>query len=1395
METVWKIINTYFRDNPEYIVKHHLDSYNTFFKTELSQILQENNPIHIFKEQDPKTQAFRYQCKLYIGGKKGTKIYYGKPVIYDKREHYMYPNEARLRNMTYGFSIHYDVDVEFTIKNPETQEFEVTNTTLEKIYLGKFPIMLQSNLCILNGLAPDVRFNMGECRDDPGGYFIIDGKEKVIVCQEKFADNMLYIRDKVNDIYSHAAEIRSASEDASKPRRTLSVRIVAPSETMTNNQIVVSIPNVRKPVPLFIVMRALGVISDKDIIQHCLLDLDNEDYVDFFRPSIHDAGYIFTQPAALKYIATLTKGKTISHVLEILMILFLPHVGELNFTQKAFYLGYMVKRLLRVYMQEERPTNRDSYKYKRIEVSGMLIQKLFVEYYKLQLRNIFKKIDKEYHYHTPTYQNKHFTGLITNNLSLIFADRIVEEGFKKAFKGNWGAAAHTKRLGVVQDLNRLSYFGFICHLRKLNLPLPGDSAKIIGPRLLNGTQWGLLCPIHTPDGGNVGLHKHLAIAAQITTNCSGYPLINWFKKRGMQLLEECSLDFLANTTKVFINGNWVGSLKNPQEIMKNIKLYRRNGILPLMWSFYWFQEASEILIWTDAGRLTRPLFYVKDGKPSYEQDFIKELVEKDKLTWKECIYGFGDHPENACQLNDEEITPILEKKTAGIVEYIDVQEEEGVMIQRDEIDQYTTNIEIHPSFILGIMANQIVFPENNPYPRDLFSCGQSKQAVSLYNSNFQNRIDKTAIVLNYGQIPIVKSRYLKIATQERHPYGENAIVAIACYSGYNVEDAILINRGALDRGLFRTTYYNMYEAYEESSKVGNTTIDSTFTNIENANVVGLKPGFDYSHLDKYGLIKENTPLNDKVIVIGKSMNSLTTAGTSIDMSVAPKKGQKGVVDKAFLTEGEEGFRLAKVRIREERIPAMGDKFSSRVGQKGTIGRILNEEDMPFTDGGIRPDIIVNPHALPSRMTIGQLIECLMAKACVMYGGFGDSTAWMNKGPKDKIFGKMLTNMGYHSSGTQVLYNGLTGEQIETSIYIGPTYYMRLKHMVKDKINYRARGPRTALTRQTVGGRANNGGLRIGEMDRDVLIAHGLTKFLNQSLLERGDEYFMAICNKTGTIAIYNENKDIFLSPLADGPIKFTKNVENGLNIVNVSRFGRSFSIVRVPYAFKLLYQELQTMNIQMRLVTSDNIDQLMPLMKGSEKPLKKIAKENIKKLQKQRRNKPKLVKYEPPAQKPVPKYTPFVKPTESGRPAPEFIPGGVEQKIETPISPPVISQDLTPEYEASQDLTPDYEASPDWTAESEGYPVSSQSSDDDDDDDDDDDGDSITTSPEIQVEERKWEGKKYLVDPTTNNIWADDGEKIGTWTSTGPKLESSLLTTISEKKTEDEPEAQTKKIN
>jgi hypothetical protein len=598
---------------------------------------------------------------------------------------------------------------------------------------------------------------------------------------------------------------------------------------------------------------------------------------------------------------------------------------------------------------------------------------------------------------------------------------------------------------------------------------------------------------------------------------------------------------------------------------------------------------------------------------SYENKAIINRILDGDFTWENLVSGFNEKRKSAnfainvpkivelpelyqgveTETNPAKLERFLSEK--AIIDYIDPSESEDTFIALNSDVAHTdkhTHVEIHESFIFGMMCNLIIFPENNPPVRNSFSCGQSKQAVSLYHTNYNVRMDKTAVVLNNGQIPLVKSRFMEHINHEENPYGENVIVAIMCYTGYNVEDAILINEGALKRGLFRTTYYSTYEAHEEMSKTGDIVSDKKFTNIESLeNVVGTKPGYDYSKLDQYGIIQENTEINDKTVLIGLTTNS--GKDKRVDGSKMPKKGQLGIVDKTFITEGEEGERIAKVRIREERIPNLGDKMASRSGQKGTIGMVIPECDMPFTRDGIRPDLIINPHAIPSRMTIGQLVECIIGKASAIYGAFGDCTAFNNNGSKIGVYGELLSNVGFHSSGNEILYNGMTGEQIETEIFIGPTYYMRLKHMVKDKINYRPSGPRTALTRQPVSGRANDGGLRIGEMERDVVISHGAANFLKESMMERGDKYYMAVCNQTGMIAVYNPSKNLFMSPMADGPLQFTGSLDGKtMNIIHMTRFGRSFSVIEIPYSFKLLIQELQTINMQMRIITEDNISQI-----------------------------------------------------------------------------------------------------------------------------------------------------------------------------------------------------------
>jgi DNA-directed RNA polymerase II subunit RPB2 len=1295
---IWDIIDKYFKENPDSLVSHHIDSYNDFFKNGIFQIFKEKNPVRISSNYDDRIGDYRNQCLMYFGGKNGDKIYFGKPIIYDDKDnsHYMFPNEARLRNMTYGMTIHYDIDVEYidvleegehpyivgesgVVLDEETEkredyetktdfenfkekgvlvggapkatlppkrkknsrkQFAVTPAMaaamreatektmvephvqkriipIKNVYLGKFPIMVQSDFCILKGLSPEVRHTMGECRRDLGGYFIIQGKEKTIICQEKFADNMMYIRKYDDDgasEYLFSCEMRSVSENVSKPIRTLSVKIVAPTASYTNKNIVVNIPNVRQPVPLFIVFRALGVVTDKAIVEMCLLDLDKYEHMtDIFAPSVHDAGAIMTQRQAVEYIALLTKGKRVEHTLEILADYFLPHIGETNFMEKAYFLGHMVFRLLSAHTGIEQPTDRDNFKYKRIELVGSLLGDLFREYYSDQQKFIQVEYDKRLTLNRSLYANDlHF--LVQTYQSELFKERVLEVGFTKAFKGNWGARPNTKRIGVIQDLNRLSFNSYLSHLRKTNLPMD-SGAKLVGPRVLHGSQWGYIDPIDTPDGGNIGLHKSLAISTHVTRDTKGMrdQLVLWLReKMSLKFVEECTPRLLSTLTKVFVNGFWAGSLAEPLECVQKFRLYRRNSLIPIHTSITFEIKTNTIYIYSDGGRLIRPILYKDDltKQLSWENPNITKALKSGEYTWRDLTTGFNAKRKDAitndakvfelfelyeginAETNPAKLDRFLNKK--AIIDYIDSSESEDALIAMNQ-EEYPkkkyTHMEIHESLIFGSMCNLINFPENNPPTRNSFSCGQSKQACSMYHTNHRVRMDKTAVVLNNGQIPLVKSRYMEYINGEEMPYGENAIVAIMCYSGYNMEDSILINEGSLKRGLFNTTYYTTYETHEEINKSGDETSETKFANIEQTpGIVGTKPGYDYSKLDDYGLIREGTEVDDKSVLIGAAT---TQAGKTVDASKTPKKGQLGIVDKTFITEGEEGERIAKVRIREIRIPNQGDKLASRAGQKGTVGLVVPECDMPFTSNGLRPDMVINPHAIPSRMTIGQLIECVMGKACAMMGGFGDCTAFVNKGSKVGVFGEALVNVGFHSSGNEILYNGMSGEQLESEIFIGPTYYMRLKHMTKDKINYRALGPRTALTKQPVSGRANDGGLRIGEMERDSVASHGIVNFLTESMMERGDKYKVAVCNTTGLFAIYNPAKNLFLSPMADGPIKFVGSLDGkDMNIENVSKYGRSFSVISVPYSFKLLIQELQTINVQMRIITADNIDQI-----------------------------------------------------------------------------------------------------------------------------------------------------------------------------------------------------------
>jgi DNA-directed RNA polymerase II subunit RPB2 len=580
-----KYIDEYFNANT--LVDHQIDSCNHFYENNIKEILNDLNPIkYTYKNELDETDM--YSIYIYIGGRNIDKIQFNSPMIVEDTKRKLYPNECRLKNITYATTIYYKIEVEFKFHGSGAI---IKRTFPENEYytLGLFPIMLKSNLCILNKLNKEICYQLGECRHDYGGYFIIDGKEKVIVPQEKFGDNIIYIRTLNDNKHDYSVEIRSISEDNSKPRRSMAIR-----RNEQNGYFTVDIPNVRMPVPLFIVIRALGIISDKDICKCILSDLkDNEKYLELLRPSINDSGTFYTQHTCLKYISTFLKNESINETHNVLTNYLLPHMGEMNYNAKALFLGYMTFEVLKVINGDKVVTDRDNYKFKRVETSGGLMKNLFTEYANIMYKEIYNQIEKEMYYNNEIYVDSNLkepdfepkkSNIFTIIKDHVFNEKQIEVGFKRAFKGDWGAHAHTKRLGVLQDLNRLSYNSFLSHLRKVNIEMD-SSSKITGPHLLHGSQFGYLDPVDTPDGGNVGLHKHMTIMCKMTKPYKNKKIYDFLiEKFKIEPLELCTYDMIHNHYRLFINGLWVGMILDDPLVFKTefIK-YRRYGIIFDVW--------------------------------------------------------------------------------------------------------------------------------------------------------------------------------------------------------------------------------------------------------------------------------------------------------------------------------------------------------------------------------------------------------------------------------------------------------------------------------------------------------------------------------------------------------------------------------------------------------------------------------------------------------------------------------------------------------------------------------------------------------------------------------------------------------------------------------------------
>ena len=1160
----WDVIDSYFKkEHLKQLVRHQLESYNDFVERQIPDTINMFNPVHIQSEHDYDKDSKQYSLQISINFS-DFGIY--RPQIHENNgaTKLMFPQEARLRNFTYASAMTVNLNIKITIRTGKNLEnIQIINKNIPNIHIGKLPIMLRSNVCVLTHYQHMPTELSGECKMDPGGYFIINGSEKTCLGQERAAENTVYCFniEKNNSKWSYIAEIKSVPDWKSISPKQINI-MVSQKDNGFGKPLFIQIPRLRNPIPIGILFRALGVISDKDICKKIVLNLDNpknDKFISALKASLIDANQYLSEESAIKYITSQViftplnmdkeTGAQKKHqfALDVLKNDLFPHCHDK--TQQIYFLGYMILKLLKCSFGLIPVDDRDSYQNKRIDLTGSLLNNLFRNYFNKLVKDMQKQIVKEIN-NGSWKSNEEYSNIINlTNIYKIVKSTTIENGFKRALAtGDFGIKqVNSNKVGVAQVLNRLTYIASLSHLRRVNTPID-KSGKLVPPRKLHNSSWGFLCPSETPEGGSVGIVKNLSYLSTITIQSDSNPIRDFIKN---EITPFENVDNLEKYVKIIVNGAWVGISENPIELFNNLKDKKRKGIINIYTSISFNFRDKEIIICNDAGRLIRPVFIVKNNSIALTPDIIKDL-KKNNLDWNDLICSY--------------------KINNSIIEYIDPREQNSSLValnikdlnSKDNICYKYTHLEIHPSSIFGILASCIPFPDHNQSPRITYQCAMGKQAMGVYVTNYDSRMDKTAYVHTYGMRPLVDTRLMNVIDLHKVPSGAQVIVAIATHSGYNQEDSILFNQSAIHKGLFQATIYHT-EKDEEKKIHGDQEIRCK---PDRSKTKCMKFG-NYDKVNDNGVIPENTLVEDRDIIISKVLpikenrNNATKTIKYEDQSRIYRTKENTYIDKNYIERNGDGYNFAKVRLRILRQPVIGDKFSSRHGQKGTIGNIISEEDMPFTAEGIKPDIIINPHAIPSRMTIGQLKETLLGKVLLQLGLYGDGTSFGSLEINDIC--KELSKVGYESKGNEVLYNGQTGEQMTCSVFMGPAFYQRLKHMVNDKQHSRSIGPMINLTRQPAEGRSRDGGLRYGEMEKDAMVAHGASSFNKGRLLDASDNYETYVCKKCGLFAVFNDKEHIHVCKTCENRTDFSK--------------------VKIPYSCKLLFQELITMNIAPRILT------------------------------------------------------------------------------------------------------------------------------------------------------------------------------------------------------------------
>ncbi|CAI9113304.1 OLC1v1013878C1 [Oldenlandia corymbosa var. corymbosa] len=1088
------------------LVKQHLDSFNYFVNTEIKKIVAANNEIR--SQVDP---------KLYLRYKD---VRIGEPSrMVDYVTEKLTPQKCRISDITYAAPIL--VNIEYTTGSGNSLKVQEKR----ELTIGRMPIMLRSSCCALYGKDEEELASLGECPLDPGGYFVIKGTEKVILIQEQLSKNRIIIdTDKKGCVQASVTSSTAATKSKTVIR-------------MEKEKIYLYLNQFKTKVPIMAVMKAMGMESDQEVVQ--MVGRDPR-YSALLLPSIEECAKanVYTQHQALEYLekqvkplpyASTRTEKRASSILRDIFIANVP-VHDNNFRAKCIYVAVMLRRMMEAILNKDAMDDKDYVGNKRLELSGQLLSLLFEDLFKTMNDESKKLID--------TVLGKPNRSSLFDMSKYIVRDSITVGLERTLSTGNWDVKRfRMHRKGMTQVVARLSYIGTVGHMTKIS-PQFEKSRKVSGPRALQPSQWGMLCPCDTPEGEACGLVKNLALMTHVTTDDEEGPIISLCYCLGVEDLELLSGEELhmPNSYLIMLNGLILGKHRKPQRFATAMRKLRRAGKIGEFVSIFVNEKQHCVYIASDGGRVCRPLVIADKGVSRIKEHHMKEL--------KDGVRTFD--------------TFLRE----GLIEYLDVNEENNALIAlyEGEATEETTHIEIEPFTILGVCAGLIPYPHHNQSPRNTYQCAMGKQAMGNIAYNQLCRMDTLLYLLVYPQRPLLTTRTIELVGYDKLGAGQNATVAVMSYSGYDIEDAIVMNKSSLDRGFGRCIVMKKMVAL--SQKYENGASDRI--------ICPPREGYEAERmqiLDDDGIAAPGEIIRTHDIYINKQSPTVTRGAPAPNLPDSKYKpsrqtykgpeGETAVLDRVALCTDRNNNMNIKFMVRHTRRPEVGDKFSSRHGQKGVCGTIIQQEDFPFSERGICPDLIMNPHGFPSRMTVGKMIELLGSKAGVSSGRFHYGSAFGEpSGHADKVevISETLVKHGFSYNGKDFIYSGITGLPLQAYIFMGPIYYQKLKHMVLDKMHARGSGPRVMLTRQPTEGRSKNGGLRVGEMERDCLIAYGASMLIYERLMISSDPFEVKVCRKCGLLGYHNYKLKA--------------------DVCSTCKNGDNISTMKLPYACKLLIQSL-----------------------------------------------------------------------------------------------------------------------------------------------------------------------------------------------------------------------------